>query len=200
MTHTPAASPAASPAADITADPGTSPATAPEDATAPASRAAVVEDLFAAAGPTGLTWKEFDAAAGWGHHGRSTAALSAAHKNGRLARLTERRDRCSVYVLTEHLNGRDTIPHGPRTTSKVPAAAVADLTARNDELFTALDNLAHAAGFRTHRHVWVDEAEKCFLCIARRVVAEEAARRNPTQTEPRRITTGATLDADKVAS
>ena len=46
------------------------------------------------------------------HHGRVSGALSVLHKVGKLARLTEVRGRCKVYVLTKYVNGRPTEPHG----------------------------------------------------------------------------------------
>jgi hypothetical protein len=46
------------------------------------------------------------------HHGRVSGALSVLHKVGKLARLTEVRGRCKVYVLPEYVNGRPTEPHG----------------------------------------------------------------------------------------
>ncbi len=46
------------------------------------------------------------------HHGRISGALSVLHKEGRLARLTEVRDRCKVYVLPWYVKGRTTEKHG----------------------------------------------------------------------------------------
>jgi hypothetical protein len=46
------------------------------------------------------------------HHGRVSGALSVLHKVGKLARLTEVRDKCKVYVLPEFVNDRQTEPHG----------------------------------------------------------------------------------------
>jgi hypothetical protein len=50
------------------------------------------------------------------HHGQASGALSNLHRGGHLALLTERRDRCHVYVLVENVRGRDTIP--PRTNAR----------------------------------------------------------------------------------
>jgi len=41
------------------------------------------------------------------HHGTLSGALTALHKGGKIARLTEKRDRCSIYVLPEYVNGRE---------------------------------------------------------------------------------------------
>jgi len=46
------------------------------------------------------------------HHGRVSGALSVLHKTGKLARLTDTRGRCKVYVLPEYVDGRITEPHG----------------------------------------------------------------------------------------
>lgn len=63
---------------------------------------------------TGVTWKELAGWTGW-HHGQASGVLSVLHKAGRIARLTERRDRCFIYVLPEYVNGRDTQPQGRPT-------------------------------------------------------------------------------------
>ena len=54
------------------------------------------------------------------HHGRVSGALSVLHKEGRLSRLTETRDRCKVYVLPDYVDGRPTEPFGrkPHRASK----------------------------------------------------------------------------------
>lgn len=62
-------------------------------------------------GSVGATWREVAAATGW-HHGQASGALSVLHKEGRIARLTVRRDRCQVYVLPSCVNGRETVDHG----------------------------------------------------------------------------------------
>jgi hypothetical protein len=46
------------------------------------------------------------------HHGRISGALSVLHKEGRLARLTEIRDKCKVYVLPKFVGDRATENHG----------------------------------------------------------------------------------------
>lgn len=59
----------------------------------------------------GQTWRELATGRGW-HHGQASGVLSVLHKAGKISRLTERRDRCFVYVLPEHVNGRDTQEQG----------------------------------------------------------------------------------------
>lgn len=60
---------------------------------------------------TGVTVKKVRENTGL-HHGQASSALSVLHKEGLIARLTERRDRCAVYVLPDFVNGRETAPHG----------------------------------------------------------------------------------------
>lgn len=54
----------------------------------------------------GLTWKELSEITNW-HHGSSSGALSVLHKAGILVRLTQRRNRCAIYVTPEYVNGRE---------------------------------------------------------------------------------------------
>jgi hypothetical protein len=54
----------------------------------------------------GLTWKELSEITNW-HHGSSSGALSVLHKAGVLVRLTERRNRCAIYVSPEFRNNRE---------------------------------------------------------------------------------------------
>jgi hypothetical protein len=62
-------------------------------------------------GAEGVTWPELGRVRGW-HHGTASGVLSVLHKEGVIARLKERRDKCSIYVLPEFVNGRATSPHG----------------------------------------------------------------------------------------
>ena len=59
----------------------------------------------------GLTWKELADVGGW-HHGQASGVLSNLHKAGKIARLTERRNRCFIYVLPEYVNSRETQEQG----------------------------------------------------------------------------------------
>jgi hypothetical protein len=63
------------------------------------------------AGHDGLTWKELGDKMGW-HHGTASGALSVLHKDERIARLAESRDRCKVYVHREYVAGREVEAHG----------------------------------------------------------------------------------------
>jgi hypothetical protein len=80
------------------------------DGTTSARQQATLDRLGRYAG-VGLTWKELAAAEGW-HHGQASGVLSVLHKTGHIARLTETRDRCAVYVLPRWVAGRETAPHG----------------------------------------------------------------------------------------
>jgi hypothetical protein len=42
------------------------------------------------------------------HHGQVSSALTNLHRAGRIARLSDKRNRCKVYVLPEFVNNRDT--------------------------------------------------------------------------------------------
>ena len=63
--------------------------------------------FLGAAGIRGLTWKDLSEITGW-HHGQSSGCLSVLHLEGLVARLKERRNRCSIYVLPAFVNGRET--------------------------------------------------------------------------------------------
>jgi len=58
-------------------------------------------------GRYGVTWKELGDAFGI-HHGSASGVLSVLHKTEHLARLTEVRDKCKVYVLPEFVDNRPT--------------------------------------------------------------------------------------------
>jgi uncharacterized protein YcaQ len=68
---------------------------------------------LAEAGPHGLTWSELASTYGW-HHGQASAALSDAHRAGRIACLQDRRNGSHVYVLPEHVGDDATRPYGRR--------------------------------------------------------------------------------------
>lgn len=74
-------------------------------------------ELVRTTGDQGLTVKEFRQATGL-HHGVASALLSHLHKSGAVARLSETRARCHVYVAPEYILGRDTQPHGGRVVER----------------------------------------------------------------------------------
>jgi hypothetical protein len=58
-------------------------------------------------GMHGATWREIATALSL-HHGQASAALSVLHRAGQISRLTDKRNRCSVYVANNYVNGRTT--------------------------------------------------------------------------------------------
>lgn len=83
----------------------------------------------------GLTWKELARITGW-HHGQASGALSVLHKEGLIARLTERRDRCFVYVLPEHVGDRETQDQGRKVkTPEVPTLTAEEESQVNGAIF-----------------------------------------------------------------
>lgn len=83
----------------------------------------------------GITVKELREKTGW-HHGVASSVLSVLHKDGRLARLTERRDRCAIYVLPQYADDRETAPHhaNKRVTAEEYDEAVALVAALTNAL------------------------------------------------------------------
>lgn len=58
----------------------------------------------------GATWKEIADELGL-HHGSASGVLSVLHLAGRIARLTDSRNRCKIYVLPDYVAGRKTEVH-----------------------------------------------------------------------------------------
>lgn len=87
----------------------------------------------------GVTWRELGQMRNW-HHGQASGVLSVLHKSGRIARLTERRDKCAVYVLPDYVGDRITAPHGS-------AKPVLDFRERN--LLSACQTAGRAARERS---------------------------------------------------
>ena len=77
-------------------------------------RQAFVIRYLDALGPHGATWQELATATGL-HHGSASGVLSVLHKEGLIARLSNRRNRCKVYVGLDHVHGRETEPHKANT-------------------------------------------------------------------------------------
>jgi hypothetical protein len=78
------------------------------------------------------------------HHGRISGALSVLHKEGRLARLAESRDKCRIYVLPQFVNDRRTEKHGvvhKADKETLEAAAMIEARLRKDEDYDALFDL-----------------------------------------------------------
>jgi hypothetical protein len=68
-------------------------------------------------GARGLTWKELGEIENW-HAGQSSGSLSVLHKEGLVYRLKEKRNRCSIYVTEEYINGRETSERKVQDTCK----------------------------------------------------------------------------------
>lgn len=70
----------------------------------------------------GATCHEAEAFTGVSHESY-TGARTNLHRRGDVARLAEQRDRRHVYVLPEHIHGRDTVPYKanrPREPERLP--------------------------------------------------------------------------------
>lgn len=63
------------------------------------------------AGAKGITVAEVRDKNGGLHHGRISSALTKQHIAGRLVALRERRGHSGIYVLPEHVNGREVRPY-----------------------------------------------------------------------------------------
>jgi DNA-binding HxlR family transcriptional regulator len=68
-------------------------------------------EALSLSGDSGLTWIELQQIIPL-HHGTLSGALSVLHKEGVIARLTERRNKCKVYVLPKYINDRETERQG----------------------------------------------------------------------------------------
>lgn len=76
----------------------------------------------------GMTWKELADRTNW-HHGTASGALSVLHKAGYITRLTERRDRCQIYVLPEYVDGRETQDYKPNASARMLMSILDDIEA-----------------------------------------------------------------------
>lgn len=63
------------------------------------------------------------------HHGHISGALSLLHRDLKIARLTEKREGCKVYVHPDFLNGRKAEPQG---SGNLPKDEVEELVALRD--------------------------------------------------------------------
>lgn len=73
----------------------------------------------------GLTVRELRDFHSIGHHGQVSAALTHLHIAGRIVRLKQRRERCEVYCLPQHVAGRELSPYRPN--KKIDRAALEKL-------------------------------------------------------------------------
>jgi len=91
------------------------------------------------AGLAGKTWRELAADTGL-HHGQVSGALSVMHKDGLIACLTTRRDRCHPYIHAQWIAS-----HDPETVLLEPAQTLAGK--RN----TAIQDVIDAARYFCER-------------------------------------------------
>lgn len=68
-------------------------------------------------GHAGLTVVDLRNDTGW-HHGVASSVLTALHKDKKISRLVERRDRCKVYVLPDYVDYREESPYKPNSSHK----------------------------------------------------------------------------------
>lgn len=133
-----------------------------------ARRQALVMAFLESSGPAGATAKEtvtYLQANGEtnAHHGNASGALSAMHKDGRISRLASKRDRYYVYVLNEHVNGRETQPHGSSTKKGDEVlglgrkTAVVEDTAAHEEIARLRDEVARMTAQRDEANRLYDE-------------------------------------------
>lgn len=84
------------------------------------------------AGTYGAIWRDIALALDI-HHGQASAALSVLHREGLIARLDEKRNKCSVYVLPEFVNGRST-SDAMKTQASINANAIKAIRALHSEI------------------------------------------------------------------
>ena len=82
------------------------------------SRQAITLGLLRRAGIDGLTWRDLSEQTGW-HHGTASGALSVLHRDGQIARLSERRTKCQIYVTRDNVLGRPTADYQPNVSARV---------------------------------------------------------------------------------
>ena len=97
----------------------------------------------------GMTWRDLADALG-AHHGTASGALSALHKAGLIARLTETRRGCQVYVGLDHVNGRPLAPHRPNAATR----ALVEVLDNIEAALLARDLGAAIAIVRATREAW----------------------------------------------
>jgi hypothetical protein len=94
-----------------------------------------VIDELRSAGTYGAIWRDIALALNI-HHGQASAALSVLHRENVIARLADKRSKCSIYVLPEFVNGRATTD-GMKTQASINANAVKAVRALHSETETS---------------------------------------------------------------
>ena len=92
---------------------------------------AVMRELRSA-GTFGANWRDIALALGI-HHGQASAALSVLHREGLIARLEDKRAKCSIYVLPEFVNGRETAD-AMKTQASINANAIKAIRKLHSEI------------------------------------------------------------------
>jgi DNA-binding MarR family transcriptional regulator len=77
-----------------------------------------VLNILARKGACGAIWGEIGDEMGL-HHGAASGVLSVLHKAGYVVRLTERRNKCQVYVLPKYAQGRELAPYKPNVSTRL---------------------------------------------------------------------------------
>ena len=95
-------------------------------------RQAMVLSELQDAGTHGATWRDIALALEL-HHGQASAALSVLHREGIIARLEQRRNKCSIYVLPEFVAGRETAD-AMKTQASINANAIKAIRALHSEV------------------------------------------------------------------
>lgn len=95
-------------------------------------RQAMVLSELQDAGTHGATWRDIALALEL-HHGQASAALSVLHREGIIARLEQRRNKCSIYVLPEFVAGRQTAD-AMKTQASINANAIKAVRALHSEI------------------------------------------------------------------
>ncbi len=108
-----------------------------------------------------MTWRELAEALGT-HHGGASSVLSVLHKENRVSRLAETRDRCKVYVHPDFVNERPTERPGRNASSGLLEQAIGVLRDHGECTF--------------HRLAYPEP--DCLACRGAEVVAEYDRRRS----------------------
>lgn len=80
------------------------------------NRQRTVYAMIEEAAESGVIWREVADRTGW-HHGTVSGALSVLHKGGLVARLSDTRNGCKIYVAPEYVGSRSVEAQGRRASS-----------------------------------------------------------------------------------
>jgi DNA-binding MarR family transcriptional regulator len=94
-----------------------------DESGATTARQATTIQFVRDAGEKGVTSKDLREQFGW-HHGQASGAASVLHKAGLIVRLAKTRDHYGVYVVPEHIAGRDTREYQPAAGPSEPVEVI----------------------------------------------------------------------------